>query len=389
MKKVIKMILTMILLLIGSALIFTACAPQIGAASKHKTITSSTNYRDGRFHNNVITTMKMLTPEMWEATKEQFFGDQVRVPTAQIPSRPVSPATIGKGADTRVTWLGHSTLLVEIDGQVILTDPVFSERASPLSFAGPKRFPSETPLKLSDISHIDAVLISHDHYDHLDHQSILKLKEKVGRFYVPLGVGGHLKRWGVESNKVVELDWWQENQLDGLILALTPTRHFSGRGLRRDQNLWGSWVIVGETERIFFGGDSGYFDGFKEIGKKYGPFDITMLESGAYNKAWSEIHMMPEEAVQAHTDLKGKLLLPVHWAKFNLSVHSWTEPIERLIAAAKKQQIQVVAPIQGDSFALQRPPQLVGWWESVEEKKSSKTLASHIVTGRQSIVKNN
>ncbi len=389
MKKAIKMILTMILLLIGTALLFAACAPQIGAPSKHARISKSANYRDGKFHNNVTTTMEMFTPEMVEATKEQFFGEQVRVPTTQVPSLSVDPAAIGKATDTRVTWLGHSTLLIEVDGQVLLTDPVFSDRASPLSFMGPKRFPSEMPLKPNDIPYVDAVLISHDHYDHLDHQSILKLKEKVGRFYVPLGVGGHLKRWGVESNKIFELDWWQEEQLKGLTLALTPTRHFSGRGLRRDQTLWGSWVVIGEAERLFFGGDSGYFDGFKEIGRKYGPFDITMLESGAYNKAWSEIHMMPEETVQAHIDLRGELLLPIHWAKFNLSIHSWTEPIERLLAAAEAQQARVVAPIQGDSFALQNPPQLGFWWDSVEDKKRSKVLASNIVTGNQSIVKNN
>lgn len=383
------MILPLIFLLIGTALLFALNAPQIGAASKHDRIVRSANYRDSKFHNNVTTTMKMLTPEMWEATKEQLLGEQERVPTAQIPSLPVDPAAIGKATDTRVTWLGHSTLLIEVDGQVLLTDPVFSDRASPLSFIGPKRFPSAMPLTPDAIPYVDAVLISHDHYDHLDHQSILKLKEKVGRFYVPLGVGGHLKRWGVESKKIVELDWWQESQLDGLTLALTPTRHFSGRGLRRDQTLWGSWVVLSKAERLFFGGDSGYFDGFREIGRKYGPFDVTMLESGAYNKAWSEIHMMPEETVQAHIDLRGRLLLPIHWGKFNLSLHSWTEPIERLLAAAETQQVRVAVPVQGDAFALQSPPQLVHWWDSINEKKSSKVLASHTVSGKQSIVKNN
>ncbi len=389
MKKVMKMMVVMILLLIGTAVLFAACAPQIGATSKQVRSFTSANFRDGKFHNTVTTTMKMLTHEMVEATKEQFFGEQERVPATQIPSLLVDSAAIGKATKTRVTWLGHSTLLIEVDGQVLLTDPVFSDRASPLSFIGPKRFPSEMPLKPKEIPYVDAVLISHDHYDHLDHQSILKLKEKVGRFYVPLGVGGHLERWGVDGNKIVELDWWQEDQLQGLTLALTPTRHFSGRGLRRDRTLWGSWVIIGEQERLFFGGDSGYFDGFKEIGKKYGPFDITMLESGAYNKAWSEIHMMPEETVQAHIDLRGELLLPIHWAKFNLSIHGWTEPIERLLAAAEIQQVRVVAPMQGDSFALQRPPQLVSWWDSIVAKNGSKILAGIMVAGNQNTVKEN
>ncbi len=385
MKRVIKMILTMIILFTGVVVLFAACAPQIGATGKGDAITNSANYRDAKFHNSVTTTMKMFSSEMWEAAKEQFFGDQMRYPTSQIPSLSVNPATIGKGADTRVTWLGHSSLLIEVGGRVVLTDPVFSDRASPLSFVGPKRFPSEMPLKPEDITYVDAVLISHDHYDHLDHQSILKLKDKVGSFYVPLGVGGHLKRWGVDSSKIIELDWWQETNLEGLTLALTPTRHFSGRGLERDKTLWGSWVIIGEGERLFFSGDSGYFDGFKEIGKKYGPFDITMLESGAYNVAWSEIHMMPEETVQAHIDLKGKLLLPIHWAKFNLSVHSWVEPIERLLVAAETQQVDVVVPVQGDSFALKSPPDLGFWWDSTKESENSKIIVSSIADNEQII----
>lgn len=370
------MTLTLLLLVIGSAILFAVCAPQLGAVVKHDRTNTSPNYRDGKFHNTVTTTMKTISPEMWEATKEQFTGKQIRVPKVELPTVAVDPTSIGKAEETRVTWLGHSTLLIEIDGKVLLTDPVFSDRASPFSFMGPKRFPAKAPLKPHDVPYIDAVLISHDHYDHLDHQSILQLKEKTERFYVPLGVGGHLERWGVDSNKIVEFDWWQEQQVKGLTLVLTPTCHFSGRGLRRDRTLWGSWVIAGKSERLFFGGDSGFFSGFKEIGDKYGPFDLTMLESGAYNVAWSEIHMMPEETVQAHIDLKGKLLMPIHWGKFSLSTHNWFEPIERLLAAAEQYQVTVSAPVQGESVAPQTPPQLVHWWEAGKKKEAT------VITGR-------
>jgi L-ascorbate metabolism protein UlaG (beta-lactamase superfamily) len=360
--------------LLGSGLLIGACVPQMGATGRQERNTNSQNFRDGRYHNKKTVEMSMFSSDMWGAFKEQIFGKQVRVPLEQIPTVPIDTKAIGQTDETRITWLGHSTMLIEVGGQVILTDPVFSDRASPFSLAGPKRFKSALPITPDGFEHIDSVLISHDHYDHLDYQTILQLDKKVGRFYVPMGVGGHLKKWGVSSSKIIEMDWWQESEYNGLKFALTPARHFSGRGLRRNLTLWGSWVIMNGEERLFFSGDSGYFDGFKEIGEKYGPFDITMLESGAYNTAWADVHMMPEETVQAHIDLRGKTLLPIHWAKFNLSIHSWTEPIERLLAAAQKNNVQVVTPVQGDGFAISKAPKPNFWW-----KLQNVQLQSHLI----------
>lgn len=362
-KKVFKMTFLILTVLVSAVLLFAACAPQLGAVGKHGRIEASSNYRDGRFHNLVATRVGGFDGEMLKATLEYFRGGQQREPLETIPTARLDPETLGESDALRVTWLGHSTALIEIDGKTILTDPVFDGRASPFSFMGPKRFDSMLPITPDQLPALDLVLISHDHYDHLDHSSIVALKEKVARFYVPLGVGGHLQRWGVEKEKVVELDWWEEAHYAGLTLVATPTRHFSGRGLRRDRTLWGSWVMLGEQERVFFGGDSGYFDGFKRIGEKYGPFNLTLLESGAYNEAWPEIHMLPEETVQAHIDLRGELLLPIHWGKFNLSLHAWTEPIERLLAEAENQGVATVTPLQGQPVLAKGPSHSVRWWE--------------------------
>ncbi len=355
------MILLLVLLL-GSGLLFGACAPQLGAAGDDDGNLRSINFRDGKFHNLVKTSVSTSTNETFRAMIEYFIGKQNREPVTLLPSVPVSLEQIGKKNDLRITWLGHSTCLIEIDGRVILTDPMFSERASPFSFMGPKRFASEIPIQVEELPQLDAVLISHDHYDHMDYQSILALKGKAKRFYVPLGVAGHLQRWGIPLLQIIELDWWEQRTNDGLSFTATPARHFSGRGFISNKTLWASWVIKGNQQRVFFSGDSGYFGGFETIGEKYGPFDVTLLESGAYNKAWADIHMTPEQTVQAHLDLKGKMLLPIHWGKFNLSLHSWTEPIERLLVAAKNQGVLVVTPMQGENVVATNPQTVERWW---------------------------
>lgn len=379
------MLIFLILLIVASGLLFIACAPQLGTVIENDRILQSRHHIDGRFRNSVPTSVGGTDGNMLSATVEYFTGKQQREPEDKLPSMKVDPLQIGRTDDLRVTWLGHSTVLIEIDSQVILTDPMFSERASPFSFLGPKRFASDMPLEITALPQIDAVLISHDHYDHLDYRSIRALAEKTRRFYVPLGVGGHLLSWGVTNDQIVELDWWEENLSDQkLKFALTPTRHFSGRTFKRNQTLWGSWVIQGRQHKLFFGGDSGYFPGFKEIGQKYGPFDITMLESGAYNSAWADIHMLPEETVQAHLDLRGELLLPIHWGKFNLSIHSWTEPIERLLAAATSAGVSVVAPLQGQSVKPTNPPGLTDWWRQPKENliAGEASLPDRVVTSR-------
>jgi len=208
-------------------------------------------------------------------------------------------------------------------------------------------------------------LISHDHYDHLDYWSITKLKDNVKKFYVPLGVAAHLKAWGVEEVKIVEMDWWEEVKFEELVFACAPARHFSGRGLtNKDSTLWCSWVVKGDNANIFFSGDTGYNEGFKKIGEKYGPFDLTLLECGQYNEGWAEIHMMPEQTVQAHIDLRGKLLMPIHWAAFKLSVHPWQEPVERLLAKANSLGVKVTTPKIGEPVILGRTLPSSRWWEN-------------------------
>jgi L-ascorbate metabolism protein UlaG (beta-lactamase superfamily) len=372
MKKAINLTCCLVLALLATALLFTSCAPQLGSVGHDGGKMGSSHFKDGKFFNTIETRVSTSSGSRWGSLIEFFTDQQKREPEVVLPSMPVVAENIGTDEGLKVTWLGHSTSLIEMDGQVILADPMFSDRASPFSFMGPKRFTVTTPpIEVADLPKIDVVLISHDHYDHLDFSSIKALKNKTAYFYVPLGVGGHLERWGVPKDKIVELDWWEEQASGNLTLAATPARHFSGRWLTRNNTLWASWVIRGKQHRVFFGGDSGYFNGFKQIGNKYGPFDITLLESGAYNEAWSQIHMMPEETVQAHLDLKGKVLLPIHWGQFNLAMHSWREPIERLVTEAERKNVIVATPLIGQTVAENSDVPQAAWW-----KPSIETVAS-------------
>lgn len=365
MKRTIRMTCYLVLILLATALLFTACAPQLGSAGRDGRLMSSSHFKDGKFFNTIETRVSTASGSRLGSLVEFFTDQQQREPQIALPSMPVAAESIGTGEGLRVTWLGHSTSLIEIDGQVILTDSMFSERASPFSFLGPKRFSIAPPIELADLPDIDVVLISHDHYDHLDYPSIKALIPRTSRFLVPLGVGGHLERWGVPKGKIVELDWWEEHTHGDLTLVATPARHFSGRWLVRNKTLWASWVIQGKRQRVFFGGDSGYFEGFKQIGEQYGPFELTLLESGAYNEAWSEIHMMPEETVQAHLNLQGKVLLPIHWGQFNLSLHPWTEPIERLITEAERQGVIVATPLVGQPVTENSAVPQTAWWQAL------------------------
>lgn len=258
--------------------------------------------------------------------------------------------------------LGHSSIVMKVDQQIIMTDPVFSDRASPVQWAGPKRF-HQPPIAIEDLPDIDVVMISHDHYDHLDKSSIKQLADKVDLFLVPLKIGQTVRDWGVSADKVIELDWWQSYSHNDIEYVLTPTQHFSGRGLTdRDGTLWGSWVINGQKSKIFFSGDSGYFSGFKEIGDKYGPFDFTMIETGAYNSLWADIHMFPEQSVQAHIDLKGKVMMPIHNGTFDLAMHDWNEPMQQAMEISEQRGVTMVSPEFGQRVELANPVELKPWW---------------------------
>ncbi|PJJ54965.1 MBL fold metallo-hydrolase [Hymenobacter chitinivorans] len=265
-------------------------------------------------------------------------------------------------AALRVTWFGHSSTLIELDGKRFLTDPVWRLRASPLSVVGPKRF-FAPPLALTELPPLDAVILSHDHYDHLDKDAIRTLSRTGVPFFCPLGVGGHLRRWGVPAAQITELDWWQEVTLGAAhTLVATPARHFSGRRLTRDNTFWASWCLLGPTHRAFFGGDSGPYEAaFREIGAAYGPFDLVMLEVGAYDALWADIHMGPDHALAAHRALGGGPLLPLHWATFNLAFHAWTEPVERLLAAAGP-DVPLLLPAPGQRVEVAAGPLPEQWW---------------------------
>jgi L-ascorbate metabolism protein UlaG (beta-lactamase superfamily) len=275
----------------------------------------------------------------------------------------LSVYTTPPSSGLRVTWIGHSSLLIEIDGRRILTDPVWSERASFLSFMGPKRF-FDPPLALDQLPPLDAVLLSHDHYDHLDKNVIKYFAGKSTLFYCSLGVGRYLEEWGINSNFITEIDWGDSVMIGkDCILTATPARHFSGRGIiNRNETLWSSFVIKGLKHNIFFGADSGWFPGFKEIGDTFGPFDLTILEIGAYGKYWPDIHMGPDNATNAHIALRGKLMMPIHWGTFNLALHAWYEPIEKLMDFAREKNIELFVPEPGKPTEVTESPYNSNWW---------------------------
>jgi L-ascorbate metabolism protein UlaG (beta-lactamase superfamily) len=266
----------------------------------------------------------------------------------------------------RVTWLGHSTTLLEIDGHRFLMDPVWSERVGPVSFAGPKRwFPPPLPLK--DLPPLDAVVISHDHYDHLDYDTIAALKDRDLTYVVPLGVGAHLERWGVPAARIVELDWWESHNFGDLRLWATPARHASGRMLFLDDGatLWSGYAFIGANHRTFYSGDTGLSSGLRTIGERLGPFDLTMIEVGQYDKAWPDWHLGPEQAIEAHLRVRGKVMLPVHWGLFALASHGWTEPIERARAEAVLRGVDLISPRPGQSVepTIEKPQEQ--WWPNL------------------------
>ena len=342
-----------------SVVMFVSCAPTFGGKPKEARLNrmkQSDTFENGKFNNLTDTPMGLQNGSFFKTMKEFYWGGENREPDSTVPFVKLDSLELNyrNTDEVKITWLGHSSVLLSFEGHIFLIDPMFGKRASPVSFMGPKRFNKTLPFSPKDISKVDAIIISHDHFDHLDYKTIKQLHSKTEMFYVPLGVGSHLEKWGVESKKIIELDWWEESLFKSNIkLVSTPARHFSGRGLGdRNNTLWTSWVIKSQNHTVYFGGDSGYSLSFKEIGEKYGPFDLTMLECGAYNKAWPYIHMMPEETAQAHLDLRGKVLLPIHWAQFNLSLHPWTEPIERLLKKASSENITVSTPKIGESFLV-------------------------------------
>jgi L-ascorbate metabolism protein UlaG (beta-lactamase superfamily) len=337
----------------------------LGASQRQlrPTVAGSPQFSDGKFHNNLPT--PALTPaNARDGLLRQWHEDRHKgLPGAPIPL--VSPDLPEKAGELAVTWFGHSSALLEVDGQRVLVDPVWSERVSPSPRIGPSRL-HPVPVPVETLPAVDAVVISHDHYDHLDLPTVRALVQgQSAPFVVPLGVGTHLRGWGVPEGRIVELDWDGATTIGGLTLTCTEARHFSGRSFARDTTLWSSWVVTGPRHQVFFGGDTGYTPAFAGIGARFGPFDLALQPIGAYNDAWHAIHMDPEEAVRAHGDLGGRVLVPIHWATFNLAFHRWAEPVQRLLAAADQRGVQVVVPRPGERVDVLDPPPLRDWWTAI------------------------
>lgn len=320
-------------------------------------------YEKGKFRNP--GNIPVILPKSYGKMLRLQFGDNPgRIPDAAIPSvKPEFKDDFGN-EDLSLIWLGHSTVLIRIDTITILTDPVFSKRASPFSFVGPKSFEYSVPFTPENIPFPDIILISHDHFDHLDYRTIQNYYKGVKVFYVPLGVKSHLVRWGVPEENITELDWWSgKNYNDSLEFISTPAQHFTGRRGQNNSTLWCSWVIKGKKEILFFSGDSGYSNHFKEIGEKYGPFDIALMECGAYGTYWPYIHMVPEESVQAGLDVKAHTVIPIHWGKYNLAFHPWKEPVERFIQEASVQKLSYITPKPGEQVVIGSKQPTHTWWK--------------------------
>jgi L-ascorbate metabolism protein UlaG (beta-lactamase superfamily) len=320
---------------------------------------NSARYRDRRFHNSEPSSS--FTGGSDESILVSFLKRRSHgKPQRPVPLAPtIAPVDAG---ETAVTWYGHSSVLIELDGRRILADPVWSNRVSPSRTLGPARL-HPTPLPLRALPAVDAIVISHDHYDHLDKATIQQLASlQDAPFVVPIGIGAHLRHWRIPEERIVELDWDEQTEIAGLTITCTEARHFSGRGLKRDLTQWASWAFAGPEHRVFFGGDTGYTAKFAEIGAQYGPFDLTLLPVGAYDPRWADIHMNPEEAVRAHGDLNGGVLVPVHWATFNLAFHPWSEPIVRLKAAADEAGVTTAVPMPGQRVDVAHGVADDRWW---------------------------
>ncbi len=355
-------------LLIGLIVfLFFVFAPQFGNKGTKdvpEIITNSNQYKNGRFHNVRQVDMSMQGESMFSIARKMYTNTKGRVPEEPIENVPISSKITAEGKQTTITWLGHSTLFIRIEGKLILTDPVLSKRASFIRYMGPKQFKYVFPYHTDEVPKLDAILISHDHYDHLDYETIKALKDRTERFYVPLGVKAHLVMWGVEAEKIIEADWWQEFEWDGLKIVSTPARHFSGRrASNRFSTLWCSWVLTGTESNVFYGGDSGLHAQFKTIGDKYGPFDMALLECGAYSKYWPDIHSFPKQTVKEALLLRAKIALPIHWGKFNLSLHDWTEPIESFTKEASDQNLKYTTPRIGQTIRLGEMLPTEEWWK--------------------------
>ena len=362
------MAIYLLLIITLAIVLFVNYNPEFGDHPKgdlKAIIENSPNYVNGKFQNLITTKMGFEK----DVDFSKYYVSDTHI--GKRPNKPLVTIKFDKYAfadnkKNSITWLGHSTILMKLENKVIILDPIFN-RASPFPFLlGPTPFKYENKISAKDLpDKIDFILITHDHYDHLDYNTIKDLISRVGQFLVPLGVKAHLLKWGVPDNKIKEFDWYDNNYFDEIYFIFTPTRHFSGRALRdRFATLWGGWIIKTISNNLFICGDGGYSNDFKKIGDKYGPFDVVFIENGAYNPRWQYVHLFPEQSVQASLDAQAKLALPIHWGKFNLSYHNWREPIERFVSEAERIELPFITPKIGQTFIIGEESPQEKWWEN-------------------------
>jgi L-ascorbate metabolism protein UlaG (beta-lactamase superfamily) len=340
---------------------------KLPSGARLERIKRSPNYKNGSFQNQSYTPVLTEGVGFLEVGREFFFGKKMRVkPTGEIPSIKTDLIHLERSMDILV-WFGHSSYFIQVDGKRILVDPVFSGNASPFS-SSVKAFKGTNPYTADDIPAIDYLFITHDHWDHLDHETIMKLKPKINRVICGLGIGEDFEYWGFDRNAITEMDWNEQVELDNdFVVNAAPARHFSGRGLKRNQTLWVAFALQTPTMNIFIGGDGGYDKHFSEIGKKFGPFDLAVLENGQYNKNWRYIHQLPEDVMKSFGDLNAKRLLPVHSSKFALANHPWDEPLATVSKNCKESGISLITPMIGEVVYLKdNNQQFSRWWESVD-----------------------
>jgi L-ascorbate metabolism protein UlaG (beta-lactamase superfamily) len=362
MKKIMYSILVIIVLLV-TATVLVLNLPVFGKApegARLERLRKLPNFKaDGTLDNLSPTPMKPDNVSYWDIIAGMLRRNENSSPKKTLPH--VTP-DFTETSKTKLIWFGHSSYFLQVDGVKVLVDPVFSKRPSPFSFLGTGAYSGTDFVKAEDFPELDIILITHDHYDHLDYQSILKLKSKAKLFITSLGVGAHLEYWGVPADKIIELAWGEETVANGLKFIAAPARHFTGRAFKRNQTLWSAFILQAAKHKLYLGGDSGYDTHFKQAGEQYGPFDIAILECGQYNPYWPLIHMFPEQTVQAAKDLNAKVLLPVHWAKFSLAMHAWNEPAIRVSKKAKEENFKITTPLLGEQVILDESYPSKEWW---------------------------
>jgi len=361
----------------ASPLVFLHRVLGFAAARRGRTLSGESPQHNGeRFSNVAPRPVEGFDKTLGIAWNMLLNKPRNTVPTGALPIDSLTREQLDAAPDRSLYRLGHSTLLLKLRGEFWLTDPVFAERASPFRRVGPKRFHAP-PIALEDLPPLRGVILSHDHYDHLDRDTVLALAATTGVFVTTLGVGDRLIEWGIDAKKVRQLDWWQSVDVAGLTLTATPAQHFSGRSLfDGNSTLWASWVIVADDLRVFFSGDTGYFDGFRTIGERLGPFDVTLIETGAYDPQWPYVHMQPEETVQAHIDLRGRTLIPIHNGTFDLAMHRWQEPFERVTALAMVRGVELSTPRMGERLDLTEPHRGERWWRTVDDAEKAPAAKS-------------